>query len=151
MKSLFLIFTQLFYISVHLRHYGAYGNLCTTCRCSIDKITTLIDCTSKQISNLDWDLAPKKSMDVDFEDNQLQEINLIPKFSIVRLSFKNNNISNIQDEAFQKLKHLSYLDLSYNQLFTLSKDIFKGPHRKNKGFPSPILGKSGFVQKVLKK
>ena len=81
-----------------------------------------------------------QDVDFDMEDNQINQINIIPKLSIVRLSYKKNNISIIQDEAFHQLEKLSYLDLSDNKLSNLSKEVFKGPRKDTKGFPSPIRG-----------
>ena len=131
---------------------GNDNNICTICFCRITKQMSLIDCSSRKLvkSSLNWDnlVLPKKRfvnqeyVDFDMEDNEINEINnIIPKLSIVRLSYKKNNISIILDEAFHQLEKLSYLDLSHNKLANLSKEIFKGPRLDTKGFPSPIRGK----------
>ena len=58
---------------------------------------------------------------------------------IERLSLRKNNISTIQNGAFESLVYLSYVDLSYNSLENLNREVFKGPKRPGQGTPSPIL------------
>ena len=153
MKAFISIYFNISFIIYFLNLVnGNDNNICTICLCRITKQMSLIDCSSRKLvkSSLNWDnlVLPKKRfvnqeyVDFDMEDNEINEINnIIPKLSIVRLSYKKNNISIILDEAFHQLEKLSYLDLSHNKLANLSKEIFKGPRQDTKGFPSPIRGK----------
>ena len=70
----------------------------------------------------------------------MSEIKIIPpSIPIERLSLRKNNISNIQNGAFEALIYISYIDLSYNNLEDLKREVFRGPKRPGKGTPSPIL------------
>ena len=69
----------------------------------------------------------ERTVDVDFESNNLNEIKQIPSsIPIERLSLRKNNISTIQNGAFESLVYLSYIDLSYNSLENLNREVFKG-------------------------
>ena len=82
----------------------------------------------------------QRTVDVDFESNKVSEIKIIPpSIPIERLSLRKNNISNIQNGAFEALTYISYIDLSYNNLEDLKREVFRGPKRPGKGTPSPIL------------
>jgi Leucine-rich repeat (LRR) protein len=118
-------------------------SLCDQCQCDLDGVTPFVDCSSLTLKEPLWNIPEIKfkTVDVDFEDNQITAIDrIIDKFPIERLSFRSNNVSVIGDNAFENLVYLSYLDLSHNQIETLSKGVFTGPHRTSKGTPSPILG-----------
>ena len=118
------------------------SDLCELCLCEFQEITPFIDCSSKSLTNIEWNLdlqqLKDKVVDIDFEDNSLVKIRkLPPNVPIQRLSFRQNQISKIEFEAFVNLPYLSYLDLSHNSIQNLTEEMFKGPLRN--GNPSPLL------------
>ena len=117
--------------------------VCKKCSCQWDKITPLIDCvgrnlTETEVFNSNWSFEGSEksknikeiTVDLDLASNpNIQVIKSLPDLPVEKLSFKNCNVSSIEKRAFNKLVYISYLDLSNNDIAALDKDIFEGPHR----------------------
>lgn len=137
MKNLVIVFILIHFYS------GLSANFChLKCDCNMEELTPFVDCSSVNLTQIEWNQIPileQKTVDIDFENNQFTQIRKVPKLPIERLSFKHNKITYIEDGSFENLVYLSFLDLSYNELSDLSREVFKGPERIGQGTPSPIL------------
>ena len=136
---------SLIIILLHYHKIHGTQDLCDQwhCICSLDDVTPLIDCTSSGLNTTSWSLPEDKlkqrTVDINFQDNDITTIDIVPEIPVERLSFRNNSVKEIQLEAFTNLVYLSTLDLSHNNLTSLQRDHFKGPKRKGRAYPSPIL------------
>ena len=121
------------------------ADLCDKCLCEFEEITPFIDCSTKDMTDIEWSLdvnpLQDKIVDIDFEDNALSKVSKLPAdLPIQRLSFRQNQITTIEFAAFENLPYLSYLDLSYNSIENLTEEMFKGPSRNGaQPNPSPLL------------
>ena len=121
------------------------ADLCEKCVCEFEEITPFIDCSTKELTEIEWNLnvnpLQDKIVDIDLEDNLLNKVSkLPPNWPIQRLSFRQNQITTIEFSAFENLPYLSYLDLSYNLIGNLTEEMFKGPTRNGaQRNPSPLL------------
>jgi len=108
------------------------ADLCKKCECFFEEITPFIDCSSLNITKIPIKEIPSeklkaRTVDIDLEINSISEIQSIPSnIPIERLSLRKNNISIIQNGAFESLVYLSYVDLSYNNLKNLNREVFRG-------------------------
>ncbi|KAJ8687951.1 hypothetical protein QAD02_023746 [Eretmocerus hayati] len=88
--------------------------VCDKCRCTVE----IVDCSNMGLtSNLHDHEWPKASREVNFNDNNITWVRQFPKVLINRLSFRNNAIEKIDNQAFRPLAgNFTELDLSHNLL-----------------------------------
>lgn len=110
----------------------------THCECLDSTPLYLVDCSSNALEEVPMTKNESYAFAfmVMFDDNRITRIPLLPSYEEVqKLSFKDNRIATIEDQAFAALKNLKELDLSYNDLTTSSllPDVFKGFRDKEDG------------------
>lgn len=65
----------------------------------------------------DVGILANRVLHINLDNNNLQQIFTLPAMSsLKKLSFKNNNITSIENNAFSNLPALEELDISYNSL-----------------------------------
>lgn len=95
-----------------------------------EKMGIILDCSNmagknNKYSIEEWiqyhafydDIVANRVLHINLENNNFQKVFLFPLMtSLKKLSFKCNNISTIENQAFSNLPVLEELDLSYNSL-----------------------------------
>lgn len=128
---------------------GETNNICKDGQCYCDNIEPyLISCVGNSLDasydidewnhTVQFNKISDKNLDVRMDNNRITEIPKFPKMKIVNLSFKNNCIQHIDENAFAELDDLLSLDLSQNRLTSnsLPEPVFQG--RINETFYKPI-------------
>ncbi|VVC31620.1 Cysteine-rich flanking region, C-terminal,Leucine-rich repeat,Leucine-rich repeat domain, L [Cinara cedri] len=114
----------------------------------LDKTGIILDCSNMASKSypytieewiqyhafFDDGIFANRVLHINMENNNFQTAFKLPKMqSLKKLSFKYNNISTIEDQAFSDLPALEELDLSFNLLNSheLRHDVFYSPKRQN--------------------
>jgi len=126
-----------------------------SCYCETKLKPVLIDCSGIQLKVLfeeeDWNvtlaalnITSDDALEVNFSDNLLEDIPMLPALNIVMLFFHHNHIRKIYPSAFSHLPELDTLDLSSNRLTTksLEEGMFFGQFNSSSAspgyFPLPL-------------
>ena len=114
----------------------ASSRVCTVCECLKKIGHNVIDCSRRKLAEVfaeedwpdnSWLQLTVHTLRLDFSNNQFKVIQQLREMPITELSFRNNSITSIDPNAFDKLKFLKYLDLSDNALTKISHVMFRNP------------------------
>ncbi|XP_049883851.1 carboxypeptidase N subunit 2-like [Pectinophora gossypiella] len=102
--------------------------VCSTCSCDAGAV----DCQKRDIRRPflweDWEgLKPHQPTSVDLSFNPLGSLTKIAPLPIQHLTLSSCEIESIQGRSFSKLADLVTLDLSYNKIVSLDRQVFEGP------------------------
>ncbi|XP_050520168.1 leucine-rich repeat neuronal protein 2-like [Daktulosphaira vitifoliae] len=115
-------------------------SLCDICQCT----DNLLNCTEKvstgilNLTNYENALLNIEIMHFDF--NKIVRVKSFPSSKVNYLSLQHNDISEIDDYAFENLLSLTNLDLSYNSLTSeiLNSNSFKINHKDDANFHASL-------------
>lgn len=83
-----------------------------------------------------------KLLALDFSENSLEEINarlLTGADQLISFAAQANRISKVEDRAFADMKSLCYVDLSFNRLSTLPRNLLSGSFTRAPGSAVPRI------------
>ncbi|XP_041978653.1 chondroadherin-like [Aricia agestis] len=109
------------------------------CDVSVPDVNNLtLNCSRRDITEIpDWPERLTTAVDKDhvlvtFFNNSITNVTRLPSLpgSRIAISFKNNRIRDVQEDAFRNIQRLVYLDLSNNCISgdVLRSEIFQGPY-----------------------
>ena len=112
------------------------SKVCTVCRCLDKNSPNAINCSRRNLTEdfaeedwpgNSWLKSTIPTLRLDFSNNRFKVIQPLREMPITELSFRNNSITSVDSNAFDKLKFLKYLDLSDNALTKISHVMFRNP------------------------
>jgi len=123
--------------------FGSTPDVCAQCKCTeADPYT--IDCsdlslTSTYAASETWP-QNKTNIQLNYEQNSLVQVAPLPALDIRDISFQHNDVTGIEDGAFQALPYLRRLDLSHNKLTreSLTERTFRGQFSADDYQPIPL-------------
>jgi Leucine-rich repeat (LRR) protein len=100
--------------------------ICNHCKCN----GTTIDCRSHELNHhpdaSDWP-TDMVVTDVLMDENNLVHVTPFPPMAVLRLSYRQNSIVRIDDQAFKNIPNVTELDLSNNEITSdnLNANVFQ--------------------------
>ncbi|KAK9498215.1 hypothetical protein O3M35_004079 [Rhynocoris fuscipes] len=111
MKLISVLIVFIFTVS---KIHGLESSACKICSCSDGNL----DCSSRKLEHHlnDTDLEGTTFQLVNFDQNLIIHLKAFPVMTAVKLSFRHNGITVIDQAAFRQVKNLTEIDLSHNHL-----------------------------------